>query len=62
MPTTAPLNSTALFDSDILSFNNEDEWSVPLVISLVDLSAISKVDADGSIDLRFEARDALTRR
>jgi hypothetical protein len=51
------------FDSYILPSGNEGEWPVPLLMSLANLSAITKVDAGGSGHLRFEeARDALTRR
>jgi hypothetical protein len=53
-----------LFDNEILPSINEDNWSLPLLISLADLSAITKVDKDSVFGhLRFdEARDALTRR
>jgi hypothetical protein len=54
---------TVLLPTDFLPSRNEEEWALPLLAALADLSAITIADPADPSPLRFqEARDMLVRR
>jgi hypothetical protein len=54
---------TVLLPTDFLPARNEEEWPLPLLVALADLSAITIADPADPSPLRFqEARDMLVRR
>jgi hypothetical protein len=54
---------TVLLPTDFLASKNEEEWPLPLLAALADLSAITRADPADPSPLRFQdARDMLIRR